>query len=360
MAGIMIREAKAVIDLREPSLRPLFREFAELKRQMRITSKVVSQAIAKGEDINAMAQQKWQLPLQYDTYLKHGRFRIVFHRQSVWLEDGFILHLKTKGGEVKVELDVPEKYRNDLVKGFGSDYDTNDVLGQIELIEPNDGRWINAHITLRLPKPNVYEPTGAVGTDIGWNNLATSSFVNLKNEVSDVTFHGDMFKTRILQLKYLLKEAQRKGEVIKKWDNRLANTIKYAVGKTAKEIVEKALEHHAVVCLERLSFRSHTKRYLIPRYKLKQAIKSLCEYKGVPYREVEARYTSQMCSRCGYVDKKNRVGKVFKCMKCGYEVNADFNASVNIARRGIGLSYTLKLKEVGAICSHTSGQVASP
>ena len=42
-------------------------------------------------------------------------------------------------------------------------------------------------------------------------------------------------------------------------------------------------------------------------------------------------YTSQRCSRCGWVRKGNRKGKQFKCDKCGFTHDADLNASSNIA-----------------------------
>ena len=46
-------------------------------------------------------------------------------------------------------------------------------------------------------------------------------------------------------------------------------------------------------------------------------------------------YTSQTCSRCGCVDKKNRVSQSnFKCTACGLEINADYNAALNILTAG--------------------------
>ena len=44
-------------------------------------------------------------------------------------------------------------------------------------------------------------------------------------------------------------------------------------------------------------------------------------------------YTSQTCSRCGHVDKENRqTQETFVCTKCGFKLNADHNAAINIAR----------------------------
>ncbi len=53
---------------------------------------------------------------------------------------------------------------------------------------------------------------------------------------------------------------------------------------------------------------------------------------------VHSEYTSQTCSQCGCVDRENRESQeIFKCVECGYECNADVNASVNIRDR-VGLT----------------------
>ena len=45
-------------------------------------------------------------------------------------------------------------------------------------------------------------------------------------------------------------------------------------------------------------------------------------------------YTSKQCSVCGCIDDDNRkCQEAFKCVECGYEVNADFNAAINIKNR---------------------------
>ena len=57
---------------------------------------------------------------------------------------------------------------------------------------------------------------------------------------------------------------------------------------------------------------------------------------GVGMIFVNPAYTSQTCSRCGHVDKKNRESQaVFVCKKCSYTANADVNAARNILERGL-------------------------
>lgn len=69
-------------------------------------------------------------------------------------------------------------------------------------------------------------------------------------------------------------------------------------------------------------------------YELQQYIKYKAEMEGIKVRFVNPAYTSQTCSKCGYVDEENRpTQEEFKCKKCGFEMNADRNASINISRK---------------------------
>ena len=68
-------------------------------------------------------------------------------------------------------------------------------------------------------------------------------------------------------------------------------------------------------------------------YQLQQYIKYKAEREEIKVRYVDPAYTSQTCARCGHIDKENRqTQEKFICTKCGFELNADHNAAINIAR----------------------------
>jgi len=46
------------------------------------------------------------------------------------------------------------------------------------------------------------------------------------------------------------------------------------------------------------------------------------------------RNTSKTCHRCGHVGL--RVRSLFKCPKCSYSCNADYNGAMNILKRAMG------------------------
>ena len=55
---------------------------------------------------------------------------------------------------------------------------------------------------------------------------------------------------------------------------------------------------------------------------------------GIRYRSVQAAYSSQQCSQCGFTFPMNRRSQAeFHCLWCGFEANADVNAALVIAER---------------------------
>ena len=54
---------------------------------------------------------------------------------------------------------------------------------------------------------------------------------------------------------------------------------------------------------------------------------------------IPPQYPSQTCSHCGCVDRANRPAQAkFKCVACGFECNADYNAALNILAAGQAVS----------------------
>jgi IS605 OrfB family transposase len=87
------------------------------------------------------------------------------------------------------------------------------------------------------------------------------------------------------------------------------------------------------------------------------------EYKaemyGIEVGQVSPAYTSQRCSSCGFTHQSNRQSKhQFMCQKCEYELNADYNASKNIARKLLKRLHSGQKSSSGGVpcqCALTSG-----
>lgn len=51
--------------------------------------------------------------------------------------------------------------------------------------------------------------------------------------------------------------------------------------------------------------------------------------------KVRPHFSSQTCSKCGHTSSENRSAKQFSCASCGFQADADFNASAVLCARGI-------------------------
>ena len=67
---------------------------------------------------------------------------------------------------------------------------------------------------------------------------------------------------------------------------------------------------------------------------LLELIKYKARFHGIRVVEINPIRTSQTCSDCGHQDPNSRKKKRFRCTGCGYQADADTNASLNIGDRG--------------------------
>ena len=104
----------------------------------------------------------------------------------------------------------------------------------------------------------------------------------------------------------------------------------------SKRIVEFAKKHKCeYIHLEKLTKDGFDNTILRnwSYYELQQMIEYKADRLGIKVRYVNPSFTSQTCSRCGNIDKENRqTQETFVCTKCGFKLNADHNAAINIAR----------------------------
>ncbi|QCG94726.1 transposase [Azospirillum sp. TSA2s] len=117
--------------------------------------------------------------------------------------------------------------------------------------------------------------------------------------------------------------------------------LRTEVGRVLDRLVEQGKPRELV--LERLDFRhSDLSKRLnailrnCGRLIIQDKLHDLEERFGITSTEVNAAYTSQTCSCCGYVDKRNRRDqKTFVCLWCGHRMHADLNAAANIEARRV-------------------------
>lgn len=216
-----------------------------------------------------------------------------------------------------IKVHVPFKHhRHSLglkIKGFKQ-------LNSIGLERRNGKLFINLFWEKITPERTS---GSSKGFDIGYKKLLACS--------DGKTYDGKM------QSIYQKLSRQKQGS------NNFKKTLTYRdneLNRIINSIDLSETKHVIIEDLKLVKFKSslsremnrQLSRWVYPR--VIEKIQSLSEECGIKLEKVSPAYTSQTCSSCGCVDKSSRSGELFKCTSCGYEMDADINASINIHNRG--------------------------
>jgi putative transposase len=214
-------------------------------------------------------------------------------------------------------------------------------IGETDLVS-RDGKWF-LYATIEAPEPQVTDPVnGFVGVDLGIVNIATTSD-------GDRTAGARLnrYRKRQARLRRRLQakktsSARRLLRKRRRKESRFAADINHQV---SKRIVAEAERTGRGVAIEQLSGIRDRVRLRKPQRATMHswAFAQFCRFltykasvAGVALVQIDPAYTSQTCSRCGHVDKRNRCSQSkFECGRCGFVGHADHNAAVNIATRGV-------------------------
>lgn len=197
-----------------------------------------------------------------------------------------------------------------------------------------------------------------LGVDLGIVNLATCS--DGENVSGDKV---ETYRQKITEHKSKLqskgsRSAKRKLKKISKKESRFKKNTNHCI---SKRLVQKAKTLGVGIKLEDLNFKkqvpqkgwtkewkdNNAKRGKWAFGQLRQMIDYKAKLAGVPVLYINPAYTSQMCSKCGHTHEDNRLTQSeFVCFSCGYSVNADYNAAVNISRADVFQTSNPKRAEV--------------
>jgi putative transposase len=184
-----------------------------------------------------------------------------------------------------------------------------------------------------------------VGVDLGISNIAVTS---------DGTFYRN--DRPYEKSKKTLKKSHRKLSESERgspeWRERLSR-LKHAYSKVtehrkriADSISNEIVWNNDVIVMERLSVKGlrhiskdsdMTNMYndaLLGRLRTKITYKAIGAGKEVVL--VDPKGTSQRCSKCGKMVKKDLSERTHSCPRCGLVIDRDLNASINILGRGLG------------------------
>jgi len=204
-------------------------------------------------------------------------------------------------------------------------------------------------VTVDLPDGTPRPSTDFIGVDLGVENIATDSDgerasgaqlerIRQKNHKQRQALQQAAAKRKAKG--YCPKSIRRKLRNLSGKEARFRRDTNHVI---SKRLVEKATDTGRGIALEELKgIRERTRFRKNQRAKMSGwsfcQLRAFIEYKaaiaGVEVFPVDPKYTSQMCSECGHIEKANRkTQSEFECRRCGFKAHADYNGALNIRAR---------------------------
>ncbi|MBP2250673.1 IS605 OrfB family transposase [Halarchaeum solikamskense] len=189
-----------------------------------------------------------------------------------------------------------------------------------------------------VPADTEHPDQTVLGIDLGVNSLAVSS--------TGTFWNGDDYDHWCREFEKRRGEMQQRGtqaahNALLRLGKREDAWRKQYIHTVANELVTEALTHDCdVIVFEDLTdirerLPNATWHHVWAFRRLSEYVSYKAPERSVSVEQVESEYTSQRCSQtdCGFTHPDNRDGEHFECQKCGYEVNADYNAAKNVGLR---------------------------
>jgi len=211
--------------------------------------------------------------------------------------------------------------------------------GESDLVH-RDGKWYLC-ATCGIPEPELTGPAGFLGVDLGIANIATTDG---GGRHCGKYLNRQRHRARHLRARLQAKRTKSAKRLLKKRARKEARFAADVNHRIAKRIVTEAERTGRGIALEDLTGIRARVRLRKPQWvtlhswafaQLGHYIAYKAAMAGVAVVYADPAYTSQTCSACGHVSKKNRPDQAtFGCTSCGFAEHADVNAARNIAARG--------------------------
>ncbi|MEF8899902.1 MAG: transposase [Halovenus sp.] len=316
--------------------------YTELREETDLTANLVQEAIRRAVQATKGCVERWKQGKRV-SQPEFTSWSMVYDKRSATFYRDHV-SLSTVNGRVECDFELPADSPTPYEQYvLSEEYEFRASTLQYDKVADE----FYFHITTQKydsdsdDKPEVSENTEhqtVLGIDLGVNNLAVTS--------TGMFWQGDEYDHWCREFEKRRAKMQQRGtqaahNALLRLGKREEAWRKQYIHTVANEIVTEAVEHDcdAIVFEDLTDIRER-----LPQAKWHHiwAFRRLFEYveykapeRGVSVEQVKPNHTSQRCSRtnCGFTHEDNRHGEQFCCQKCGYDVNADYNAAKNIGLR---------------------------
>ncbi len=212
-----------------------------------------------------------------------------------------------------------------------------------------------------IPKSNNH--SRSIGIDLGITNLiATSDGLLVKGGV--VKTINQWYNKQLAYYKSLTKKhnQQNTSHRIQRMHRVRANKLRDVFHQTSRFIINYCIKNNVRTII--IGYNSRWKQHCnlgkrinqsfvqIPFDKLVYMLEYKAKLVGIAVIRVSEAFTSQQCSNCGIIDKRNRKSRgLYLCHSCGLRLNADHNAAINIRNRLFTLNQVVPSDCSNIVCS---------
>jgi len=174
----------------------------------------------------------------------------------------------------------------------------------------------------------------SVGVDVGLENFAITSDGEFFPPIKDLRKSEKKIKRAQREVSRRKKSKRRKRAVwrLKRAHLRVANKRRDTHHKVARKLVDK----YDTIAIENLSIDNMIKNHHLAKsisdagwYSFSLILMSKAEEAGRQVVKVDPKFTSQVCSGCRAIVKKELSERWHSC-ECGCELHRDVNAAINI------------------------------
>lgn len=211
-----------------------------------------------------------------------------------------------------------------------------------QLVKKADGYYVQLIVELpEVEAKPVDNSSKAIGLDVGIKWFVADSEGNKIK--SPKYFRANAWK---LAHNQRLMSKLKKGGKNRDKKRKILAKLHQKVSRQRKDFVHKVSSHYAknydVVCVEKLNIKGMVKNHCLALSINDSAwglLFQLLEYKlqtlAKSFIQVEAKYTSQICPRCGAVAKKSLSQRTHYCPECLYTDDRDVASGHVILARGL-------------------------
>jgi len=216
-------------------------------------------------------------------------------------------------------------------------------------IKFNKGNWY-AHVVYEIEEKIPILNNKVMSVDVGIINTAvtcdTQGNTNIYSGKQILAiqhyFNKEKAKlTSILTKQYSERHSSRALRILQQKQNRQLNQALHTHSKKiVTDCINKEIKTLVVGDItdirkdKNFGKKGNQKLHSWSFSKFTEQLRYKCAKVGIRFVTVNEAYTSQMCSCCKTINKKNRKHRgLYKCKTCGVQLNADVNGSVNILNK---------------------------